>query len=226
MKNKNESIFDSLIDEKDKPSQLPEPSKYPPMPKVPPLKKEKKKAVNSKAKGKGFEGEIAKQLSTAFAPYQFKRVLHSGAILGGKNVKELSKYSELLANLFIGDVVCINDSDTNQTFRFNVECKFYKTPETLDNFLGETNSNLPKWYEESVIDAQKVNKDPLLIVKYNRSSVYCIIGDDQYDNDDLPTTISGYVHLQQFGLKVFLFKDALRDQPWWFVDSPTPNFHD
>lgn len=220
MKNKKESVFDSLIDipkpKEDLPNIfLPDPTHYPPMPPVKPPKKEKKKAVNSKAKGKGFEGEIAKQLSTAFAPYQFKRVLHSGAILGGKNVKELTKYSELLANLFIGDVVCINDSDKVETFRFNVECKFYKTPETLDNFLGETNSNLPKWYEESVIDAQKVNKDPLLIVKYNRSSVYCITGDDQYV-DDLPTTITGYVHLQKFGLKVFLFKEALQDQPWWF----------
>ncbi len=175
---------------------------------------EKRKRIDSKNKGKSFENEIAKQLSKSFYPFQFKRVLHSGAILGGKNVKNISNYSEILANLFIGDVVCTNDSETNEIFRFNVECKFYKTPETLDNFLGETNSNLPKWYEESIVDSQKVNKDPILIVKWNRSSVYCIIKENFIN--DLPSTVSSYVFLQKFNLKIFLFKEAIKDKKWWF----------
>lgn len=181
----------------------------------------KKKRIDSKQKGKSFEGDVAKMLSTSFSPFQFKRVLHSGAILGGKNVKELSKYSETLANLFIGDVVCINDSDTNEFFRFNIECKFYKTPETLDNFLGEVNSNLPKWYNESIVDAKKVNKIPLLIVKWNRSSIYCIM-DAQYD---LPLSENkmekiNYVFIKSFNLNVFLFKKALLDKQWWFTLNP------
>ena len=183
---------------------------------VKPLPVKKKKAVNSKAKGKGFEGEIAKTLSTTFAPYEFKRVLHSGAILGGKNAINMGKYSEALANLFIGDVVCINDADQVSNFKFSIECKFYKNPESLDNFLGVTNSNLPMWYNECVVDAKKVNKTPLLIVKYNRSSIYCIIS----SSDDLPMLAQNrtvnYVEIQKDNLIVFLFKDALLDQQWWF----------
>lgn len=172
----------------------------------------KKKAINSKAKGKGFEGEIAKTLSTKFAPYQFKRVLHSGAILGGKNVANIGQYSEALANLFVGDVVCVNEADHDKIFRFNVECKFYKTPETLDNFLGITNSNLGKWFEESVVDAKKVNKEPLLIVKWNRSSIYCVTRDISLPAvDDMD-----HVYISQFRLNVFLFKEALIDDNWWF----------
>jgi hypothetical protein len=172
----------------------------------------KKKPINSKAKGKGFEGEIAKTLSSKFAPYQFKRVLHSGAILGGKNVIDLGKYSAELANMFIGDVVCINESDHDKKFRFSIECKFYKTVETLDNFLGVTNSNIGKWYEESVVDAKKVNKEPLLIVKWNRSSIYCVTRDISLPSvDDMD-----HVYISQFKLNVFLFKEALIDEHWWF----------
>lgn len=175
---------------------------------------QKKKPINSKSKGKNFEGEVAKQLSKSFSPYEFKRVLHSGAILGGKNVASLGKYSEVIANMFIGDVVCINDSDQEKDFRFNIECKFYKTSETLDNFLGVINSNLPKWYEESVVDAKKVNKDPLLIVKWNRSSIYCIIDRDYF----LPENIN-FVYISKFKLNVFLFKDALQYNNWWFKNK-------
>ena len=173
----------------------------------------KRKAINSKQKGKSFESEIAKQLSSTFKPYEFKRVLHSGAILGGKNVQSLEKYSEAIANLFIGDVVCINENDQEKDFRFNIECKFYKTPETLDNFLGVVNSNLPKWYEESIIDAKKINKDPLLIVKWNRSSIYCIINRDYF----LPSNLD-FVQISKFKLNVFLLKDALLDKNWWFKE--------
>lgn len=215
MSNK-ESVFDSLID-------IPKPKEdlhnlFTPDPIQVEIVK-KKKPINSKAKGKGFEGEIAKQLSTTFKPYEFKRVLHSGAILGGKNVASLGKYSEAIANLFIGDVVCINDADQEKDFRFSIECKFYKTPETMDNFLGVVNSNLPKWYEEAVVDAAKVKKDPLLIVKWNRSSIYCIIGNDTGGTWGLPATVDKFVHLSFPRLKVFLFKDALTDQEWWFKNK-------
>lgn len=182
----------------------------------------KKKAINSKQKGKSFESEIAKTLSSKFAPYQFKRVLHSGAILGGKNVVNISQYSEALANLFVGDVVCVNEFDHDKNFRFNIECKFYKTPETLDNFLGVVNSNLGKWFEESVVDSKKINKEPLLIVKWNRSSIYCVTRDISLPSvDDMD-----HVYISQFKLNVFSFKEALIDNNWWFSYKPTPNFHD
>lgn len=178
----------------------------------------KKKRVDSKAKGKSFEGEIAKILSKELAPYQFKRVLHSGAILGGKNAVNMDQYSQALANLFIGDVVCINDSEWDSKFRFSIECKFYKTPEGLDNFLGVVNSNIPKWYEEAVVDAKKVNKTPLLIVKYNRSSIYCIISDDYS-----LAPLEHYVHLRKEKLKIFLLSDVIKYKDLWTIEKDIPN---
>jgi len=181
-----------------------------------PKPKEKKKAINSKAKGKGFEGDVAKKLTKALEPYIFKRVIFSGAILGGKNAANMGHYSEALANMFVGDVVCVNDNDFDKTFRFNVECKFYKTPETLDNFLGVVNSNIPKWFEESVVDAKKVNKTPLLIVKWNRSSIYCFIEGDGY-LPHVDMTWVPHVTFSNFELKAFLLDDALKDTGWWFT---------
>ena len=178
-----------------------------------------KKRINSKAKGKGFENDIAKLLSKTFNPYTFKRVLHSGAILGGKNVSNINQYSTNIANQYIGDVVCVNEADYQEKyFRFNLECKFYKTPETLDNFLGVVNSNIPKWFEESVIDAKKTGKTPLLIVKYNRSSVYCVIN----DQCKLPSSVSNYVYLSKDNLFEFLLNDALIDKVWWFNFNTFP----
>jgi hypothetical protein len=184
-----------------------------------------KKKINSKQKGKSFEGEIAKILSKSLAPYIFKRVIFSGAIMGGKNAKVLNDYSSQLGNLFVGDVTCVNAYDINREleFRYNVECKFYKNPETLDNFFEENKSNIPMWFEESKIDAHKVKKEPLLIVKWNRSNIYCFM--DQ--NNNIPKHIK-CIPFSHWGIKCVLLKDILetKDQYFWFKNIDKPNFHD
>src|ERR1043165_849151 len=92
----------------------------------PPIARQRKKAVNGKAKGSGFENSIAKLLSEKFKPLEFRRSQSSGAILGGKNHVFLHKFSEDAKALFIGDVVPTNEADVQRAedwrFRFTIEC--------------------------------------------------------------------------------------------------------
>jgi hypothetical protein len=130
------------------------------------------KPGGGKSKGNGFEGLIAKKLGVALAPLSFIRSPGSGARVGGKNFE---KFGEMFGadalKLFVADVVPINESKTGLCFLHSIECKAYKTP---DNFTSLANgkANIFKWFEESVVDAAKINKNPLLIFKWNQTAVF------------------------------------------------------
>jgi len=63
----------------------------------------KKRRVNSKSKGNGFEGTIAKKLSAALAPLNFIRTPGSGARVGGKNFETIGKlFGEDALKIFVG----------------------------------------------------------------------------------------------------------------------------
>lgn len=137
--------------------------------------KPKKKGVNGKKKGSGFEGTIAKLFSKTFAPLNFMRSPGSGARVGGKNFETFGKmFGEDALKLFASDVVCLNERDENITFKHSVECKFYKTPDSFASlFTGK--ANVYGWFEESVIDAAKTNKNPILIFKWNNTPIFAAV---------------------------------------------------
>lgn len=137
--------------------------------------KRKMRPGGGKAKGSGFEGTIAKQLTKHLAPLNFIRTQGSGARVGGKNFETLGKmFGEDALKLFVGDVVPINERDTGLTFKFSIETKFYKTPDHFPALVAGT-ANFFKWFEEAVIDAMKVNKAPMLIFKWNHTPVFVAV---------------------------------------------------
>ena len=159
--------------------------------------------INSKVKGNTFENRIAKELSKQLAPYNFKRVPNSGAQLGGINVIQLQKYNEEIANVFVGDLICINED--HKKFRFNIECKSYKQIDTLEHLFN--NSKIYQWMNESIIDAQKTNKDAIVIFKFNRSNTYVAT------NVELPIrhiTIFNNIHICELN-------ELLTHKDFWFV---------
>lgn len=128
--------------------------------------------INSKSKGSGFEGQIAKKLTVALAPLTFMRSPGSGARLGGKNFATFGKmFGADATKLFVSDVVPTNEKDVGIQFKFSVECKSYATP---DNFPGLVSggANFFKWFEESVVDAVKIDKQPMLICKWNHTATF------------------------------------------------------
>ena len=133
------------------------------------------KPGGGKAKGNNFEGQVAKKLTAALNPLTFIRAPGSGARVGGKNFEMFGKmFGEDAMKLFVGDVVCTNERDTNLNFKYSIECKSYKTP---DNFsaLVSGNANFFKWFEESVVDAVKISKQPMLVFKWNHTPIFVAI---------------------------------------------------
>jgi hypothetical protein len=138
-----------------------------------PLKKEKRKLKPGmgKAKGSGFELQIAKKLSAALEPLNFMRTPGSGARTGGKNFEKFGQMfgDEALA-LFTSDVVPINEKKEGFTFLHSIECKAYKTPDSFPQLVSGT-ANVFKWIKEAETDAAKINRNPVLIFKWNNINI-------------------------------------------------------
>ena len=173
----------------------------------------KKKKVNGKAKGNGYENKIAKVFSTTFAPLQFRRSQSSGAILGGQNEKYLDQYSFEVKRAFIGDVVPTNESDKDvPDFNFSVECKFYKDVENLEHLITKK-SKVYLWIEEARVDAAKLNQQPLLVFKFNRTSDYVAVTSTQ----SFPTGVE-YLQLLD-GTKIALLDEVIKHIDWWISEK-------
>lgn len=195
---------------------------------VPPIvtviKPEKKKRVNGKKKGSGFENHISKLLSEKLDPLKFRRSQSSGAILGGENVKLIDQFSVDAKTLFIGDVVPTNEADVFREkgwkFKFTLECKFYQNPDRIDHLLD--GSRIIHWYDQAAADASKLGKQPLLIFKFNHTEIFCAL-DASYK---LPDTVRKLITLHDPAdsdgvliykklVHVFTLEEALKDLEWW-----------
>lgn len=169
------------------------------------------KPGGGKAKGSGFEGQLAKKLSAALAPLNFIRTQGSGARVGGKNFQTIgAMFGEDALKLFVGDVVPVNEKDTGLTFKYSVEAKFYKTPDNFTSLVSGT-ANVYGWFEESVTDAVKINKIPMLVFKWNRTPIFVII---EKTNDVLPVAPK-FELVQNRHLQVFLLDDLLEHPSFW-----------
>lgn len=169
----------------------------------------KKKPINSKSKGSGFEGQTAKKLSAAL-PINFIRSPGSGARIGGKNFATVGAImGEEVMKLFNADVVPVNEEAEGYTFRFSVECKFYKE---ADNFtsLASGTANLFKWFQESVIDSAKIGREPVLIFKWNRTPTFVATLAGARPN---PPLLS--IKNSDLSLDIYDFDEVLKDQDFW-----------
>jgi hypothetical protein len=192
--------------------------------------KERKKAVNGKAKGSGFENTIAKLLSDTFKPMQFRRSQSSGAILGGKNAWLMNRFSDDAKTLFIGDVVPTNEADVqraeNWRFRFTLECKFYKEQDSFTSLFK--NPQVRSWFEQAHADALKIpDKLALLIFKFNHTPIFAACE----TSVPLPSTVSSVVSLcynvinaddnvtEKRHINITLLNELLEDHSWWKVTT-------
>lgn len=184
----------------------------------------KKKPINGKQKGNGFEGDIAKLFTAKFAPLNFKRTQSSGAIVGGYNAWSTKHYSPEMLGAFVGDIFPCNESDVLKeygwTFKRTVECKFYRDADSFTALFK--NPQIAEWFEQAAEDAKKLpGKLPLLIFKFNRTPIFFAID----STDSFPALMSGSLELsyntilnkQLISRKILigLLDDALKDLNWW-----------
>jgi hypothetical protein len=120
-----------------------------------------------KAKGSGFEREIAKYLSEKYNE-SFIRAPGSGAYVGGKNQTRKEVLHEGQIRSFKGDVV------PGQSFKkMNIECKFYADFPFHLLLTGECKV-IDGWLDQlmDVADPDDIN---ILFMKFNRKGRYVCV---------------------------------------------------
>lgn len=172
-----------------------------------------KKRKNSKGKGNGFEGTIAKKLTEALKPLNFIRTPGSGARVGGKNFETIGKmFGEDALKIFVGDVVPVNEQQEGVKFKHSIECKAYASTDNFTSIVSGS-ANIFKWYEEAVVDAAKICKNPLLICKWNHTPIFAIT---EMSAPIIPSvTITTYSNSPRT-LNVFLFEQLLDAKEFWY----------
>jgi hypothetical protein len=120
-----------------------------------------------KAKGSGFEREIAKYLSEKYSE-SFIRAPGSGAYIGGKNQSRTQILHEGQIRSFKGDIV------PGQTFtKMNVECKFYADFPFHLLLSGECKV-IDGWLEQ-LMDVADPDDCNILFMKFNRKGRYIAV---------------------------------------------------
>ena len=174
--------------------------------------KPKRKAVNSKQKGNSFEGKIAKMLTAALSPLCFMRSPSSGARLGGKNFQKFGAlFGEEAIRLFSADVVPTNEKDTNLVFKFSIECKFYASSDSFETIVAG-NSHIFGWMKESIVDAQKTQKIPIVVFKWNRSPIYVAA---LKDSNIAPNQSKITLTQDGMSIEIFYLDDIIKNKNIW-----------
>ena len=120
-----------------------------------------------KAKGSGYEREVAKFLSELYGE-SFIRAPGSGAYVGGKNQARTQFLHEGQIRSFKGDIV------PGQSFsKMNVECKFYADFPWHLLFSGEC-KQLDSWLAQ-LLDVEEPGDLNILFMKFNRKGQYVAV---------------------------------------------------
>jgi hypothetical protein len=174
--------------------------------------KRKPRPGRGKAKGNSFENQVAKKLSEALKPLKFIRTQGSGARVGGKNYEALGQlFGADALKLFVGDVVPVNEKEAGATFLYSIECKSYAKSDSFETIVAG-NSNIFKWMNESIDDAKKIDKTPMLVFKWNRTPIYVALvsGPDAF-NEHLKLTLKQ----GSLAIDVFYLDDLLTHKDFW-----------
>lgn len=120
-----------------------------------------------KAKGSGFEREVAKFLSDLYGE-SFIRAPGSGAYIGGKNQHRTAILHEGQIRSFKGDIV------PGQSFsKMNIECKFYA--DFPFHLLLSGDCKVINTWIEQLMDVAENGDVNLLFMKFNRKGRYVAV---------------------------------------------------
>lgn len=120
-----------------------------------------------KAKGSGFEREVAKFLTELYGE-SFIRAPGSGAYVGGKNQKRKDYLHEGQIRSFKGDIV------PGESFpKFNAECKSYADFPFHLVLTGDC-KQLDKWLDQ-LMDVSETDDLNILFMKFNRKGRFVAV---------------------------------------------------
>lgn len=174
--------------------------------------KKKMRPGGGKAKGSAFEAKVAKLLSSAL-PINFIKSPGSGARIGGKNFATIGQMMGVdTQKLFNADVVPVNETQVGFDFRYSIECKSYATPDNFTSMVSGS-ANVYKWFEESVIDSAKINRQPVLIFKWNNTPTFVAVLARTMEGMVIPSLT---IHRQGFkDLDIYELEELLKFPDFW-----------
>lgn len=105
--------------------------------------------VDSRVKGRTGENQAKEELKK-YTKLAWERTPLSGAL----DAKHLLK----------GDLYV-----PGKDIKYCIEVKFYKDDHISSKLLTSINPQLIQWWEQTIREAEQINKEPLLLFKYNRS---------------------------------------------------------
>jgi hypothetical protein len=178
--------------------------------------KRKMKPGGGKAKGGAFEAKVAKMLSAAL-PINFIKSPGSGARIGGKNFATIGAMMGVdTQKLFNADVVPVNEDQIGYSFLFSIECKSYAT---ADNFtsLVSGSANVFKWFKESVVDSAKIDREPILIFKWNHTPIFVAVRSKATTVVQPKLVISSAEH--ELSLDIHELEDLLKHPSFWVTQK-------
>ncbi len=121
------------------------------------------KKGGGKTKGGSYERDIAKRLSLWVSNDErvdlFRRTHSSGAIA------TISYKKGQLASRMDGDIMSTHESTEIVSKRLSIECKHYKSLDLWGIITGK--GNLIKFWEQTLGQAERAGKHPVLIAKQN-----------------------------------------------------------
>tara|TARA_Y100000296_G_scaffold16989_2_gene19976 strand:+ start:1581 stop:2102 length:522 start_codon:yes stop_codon:yes gene_type:complete len=164
------------------------------------LKSKKPKArTNSRQKGAGFERKIAKIFNDTFNTTEFSRTPGSGAFATTHSLPEHLKIH--------GDLI------TPKDFKFCIEAKKGYNKESLDSLFNKK-SNLWSFINQTIRDAEKAHKEPLLIIQQDRQQILALTNKNIFPNN----LYNIEINTQEKTYSIFLFKDLLDlSNSYWFI---------
>jgi hypothetical protein len=159
---------------------------------------------NNKDKGKVYEREIAKYLSTLTGK-SFTRVPNSGAFIGGKNKFRADTLSEEQTDLFTGDIIV--PPEWNHVC---LECKWYKKIGWSALFSEDGECNLNNWIEQA---SQSPKPLWFICFKINRLGQYVVYDRECFAFKDLGTYM---IYRNAYKIQVL---EPFFEQNWTLIEE-------
>ena len=142
-------------------------------------------AVDSKAKGARAELKVRDELRE-LTGHTWERVPASGA---------LSVSHKLKGDLYIPE----------QKNKFCVEVKHYADDHISSKILTDKTPQIDLWWEQTVREANQIDKIPLLIFKFDRSKTFCAVPANYFDSTNYGARYLYIKHLDVYVMKLVDF---------------------
>lgn len=118
-----------------------------------------------KGKGSAYERQICKQLSLWVTAGKRVDCFWRSAMSGGRATIAKRKGIDIRQS---GDITAVSPEGHALTNRYFIECKHYRSLD-LESFFIAGKGKLASFWKIALREARKHNKDPLLLVRQNRT---------------------------------------------------------